>query len=170
MLCFLTLIISTVLLNTSCFGVVASQDQQCYTFMYDDSSCPESWHYWGNSCYKITELKVTWADAKDECRNMGGVLAAPSSNQENEFIAQLVPDYWIWIDCNDLEVEGIWKCRDGNVEVAYINWYSGEPNNAGVGEDCAVVATRRNQQWHDASCSRKEKAIYKMAGRPVIHV
>ena len=78
----------TALLESSCIGVVASQDQQCYTFMYDDSSCPESWHYWGNSCNMITETRFTWSGAKDECRNLGGVLAAPSSDQENEFIVQ----------------------------------------------------------------------------------
>ena len=166
----LLLVTFTALLDSSCIRAVVSQDQQCSTFMRDDSTCPESWHYWGISCYKITEAAFTWADAKEECRNLGGVLAALSSNQENEFIAQVVSADWIWIDCNDLEVEGIWKCREGNVEVAYINWYSGEPNNAFVGEDCAVIATWGNQQWHDASCSRKEKAICKMAGRPVLHV
>ncbi|XP_071795640.1 perlucin-like protein [Asterias amurensis] len=140
--------------------------------MYDDSSCPESWHYWGNSCYKITETAFTWADAKEECRNLGGVLAAPSSNQENEFIAQLVPDDWIWIDCNDLEVEGIWKCRDDSVEVAYRNWHDGEPNNA-IEEDCAAVAAFAswgNNQWFDRSCIISERALCKVAGRPVLHV
>ena len=103
---------------------------------------------------------------------MGGVLAAPSSNQENEFIAQLVPDYWIWIDCNDLEVEGIWKCRDDSVEVAYRNWHDGEPNNA-IEEDCAAVAacaTWGNNQWFDRSCIISERALCKVAGRPVLHV
>ena len=107
MLCFVTLIFSTVLLITSVYGVVASQDQQCFTFMYDDSSCPESWHYWGNSCYKITETALTWSDAIDECKNLGGVLAAPSSDQENDFIVNLMPENSVvWIDCNDQEVEG----------------------------------------------------------------
>ena len=130
MLCFLTLIISTVLLNTSCFGVVASQDQQCYTFMYDDSSCPESWHYWGTSCYMVTGTKFAWSEARDECRNMGGVLAVPSSDQEHDVIVNLMLENTnVWIDCNDLEVEGTWECKEGNVEVSYRNGGDGEPNN-----------------------------------------
>ena len=172
MLCFVTLIFSTVLLNTSVYGVVASQDQQCFTFMYDDSSCPESWHYWGNSCYKITETALTWSDAIDECKNLGGVLAAPSSDQENDFIVNLMPENSaVWIDCNDKEVEGRWKCREGNVEVAYRNWNDGEPNDADGGEDCAVLIEQfaRNRQW-DARCSRLEISLCKMAGKPVIHV
>ena len=65
----------------------------------------------------ITETRFTWSGAKDECRNLGGVLAAPSSDQENDFIAQVVSADWMWIDCNDLKVEGKLKCREGNVEV-----------------------------------------------------
>ncbi|XP_071796330.1 C-type mannose receptor 2-like [Asterias amurensis] len=148
------------------------ENQQCSTFMRDDSSCPESWHSWGISCYRVTETRFTWSDAKDECRNLGGVLGAPSSDQENEFIAQLFPlDDAVWIDCNDIEDEGRWKCREGNVEVAYRNWYPGEPNNYQGDEDCAVLASWRNErQWHDGKCSRLEKALCKMAGRPVLHV
>ena len=161
----------TVLLDSCCFGVVASVDQRCYTFAYNDSSCPESWHYWGNSCYKITEMIFSWEDAKDECRNLGGVLATPSSDQENEFITQLLAVGMVWIDCNDKDVEGIWECREGNAEVAYRNWYDGEPNNDGD-EDCAVVSIWNNKrQWHDLSCiHRSERAVCKMAGRPVLHV
>ena len=81
---FVFFISFTALLESCCFGEVASQDQQCSTFMSDDSSCPESWHYWGISCYRVTEKTFTWADAKDECRNLGGVLGVPSSDQENE--------------------------------------------------------------------------------------
>ncbi|XP_033639098.1 perlucin-like protein [Asterias rubens] len=136
--------------------------------MYDDSSCPESWHYWGNSCYQITETAFTWSDAKRECRNMGGVLGVPSSDEENEFIGQLA-DGVVWIDCNDLEEEGRWKCREGNVEVAYRNWMSGEPNDVDD-EDCAFVTPRgNNHQWFDWSCSRSVRAICKMAARPVLH-
>ena len=172
MLCFVTLIFSTVLLNTSVYGVVASQDQQCFTFMYDDSSCPESWHYWGISCYKITERAFTWSDAKDKCISLGGVLAAPSSDQENEFIVELIPTGWLWIDCTDLEAEGLWKCREGNVEVSYRNWYSGEPNNKADDEDCAVLLDTLigRRQWLDVSCNLVKRAICKMTGVPVLHV
>ncbi|XP_071801392.1 perlucin-like protein [Asterias amurensis] len=140
--------------------------------MYDDSSCPESWHYWGTSCYRITEATFTWADAKDECRKLGGVLGVPSSDQENDFTVQLIPlGGAVWIDCNDLDVEGKWKCREGNVEVAYRNWCSGEPNNEDD-EECAVLANgwRSERKWHDVKCSRAERALCKIAGRPVLHV
>ena len=83
------LVTFTALLDSYCIRVVKSQDQ----------------HYWGISCYKISETKFTWSDARDECKNLGCVLAVPSSDQENEFAAQL-SDGVVWIDCNDQEVGG----------------------------------------------------------------
>ena len=84
---------------------------------------------------------------------------------------QLIPTGWLWIDCTDLEIEGRWKCREGNVEVSYRNWYYGEPNNAADAEDCAVLDTwDRRRQWHDVSCNRVERAICKIAGRPVLQL
>ena len=55
----------------------------------------------------ITETRFTWADAKDECRNLGGVLGVPSSDPEHEFIAQLIPTGGtVWLDCTDIDVGG----------------------------------------------------------------
>ncbi|XP_033639091.1 perlucin-like protein [Asterias rubens] len=118
----------------------------------------------------VTETRFTWADARDECINLGGVLAVPSSDQENEFNLQL-SDEIVWINCNDREVEGRWKCEEGKVEVAYRNWDPNEPNNQGD-EDCAAFDTQfeRNRQWNDLVCSRLEKALCKTAGRPVLQV
>ncbi|XP_071801390.1 perlucin-like protein [Asterias amurensis] len=172
MYCVFFTFVCTALLDSCCFGVVASRYEQCYTFMYENRSCPEHWHYWGISCYKITEMRFTWADARDECRNLGGVLGVPSSDPEHEFIAQLIPTGGtVWLDCNDIYVEGNWKCREGNVEVAYRNWYFTEPNNKGD-EDCAALNNGygNESQWHDVSCSREERALCKMADRPLLHV
>ena len=66
----------------------------------------------------------------------------------------------------------MWKCREGNVEVAYRNWRYGEPNNW-QDEDCVVLSMglgADKRQWVDGSCSNSVRAICKMAGRPVLHV
>ena len=172
MLYFVLYLLVSALLRNCCVGVIASRHQQCFTFMSDNSSCPESWHYWGNSCYKITETRFSWSDARDECRNLGGVLAVPSSDQENEVIVNWVPDDSnVWIDCNDQEVRGIWKCREGNVEITYRNWDPTQPNNK-VNEQCVVLSTmwEMKRQWFDVSCQRDNKAVCKMAARPFLQV
>ncbi len=164
-------IFSTALLENCCFGVVASRDKRCFTFMYDNSSCPESWHLWDNSCYMTTESSFTWFKAIDECRNLGGILAAPSSTQENDLIVSLIPKGgYVWIDCTDQDVEGTWECREGNVEVTYRNWYPNEPNNEGD-EDCAIISRAVGlTEWHDVGCNWVCRVVCKMAGRPVLQV
>ena len=110
------------------------------------------------------------ADAKDECRNLGGVLGVPSSDQENEFIVTLIPkDENVWLNCNDLDVEGNWKCREGKVEVAYRNWDAGQPDE--YDEDCVAHFTLGNYNgWHDVDCNSKYVAVCKLAFRPVLRV
>ncbi|XP_071807855.1 lectin BRA-3-like [Asterias amurensis] len=102
------------------------------------------------------------------------VLVVPTSDQENEFISQFILTYGrVWIDCNDLEVEGTVKCREGNEDVAYRNWYSSQPNNRNGDEDCAVLTTMWGSikgQWHEVNCYSPLPALCKMAGRPVFHV
>ena len=37
--------------------------------------------------------------------------------------------------------------------LSYTNWYSGEPNNSGSGEDCAVSQSNIGYGWNDGVCS-----------------
>ena len=65
----------------------------------------------------------------------------------------------------------MWKCREGNVEVAYRNWGDEEPDGQ-ERENCVALSTRwvGKRRWGDAECGRIEKALCKIAGRPVLHV
>ena len=139
----------------SCFlnQVKAVQSQVCYTFV---DSCPASWHHWGNSCYRLTDSSFHWSSARDECIKLGGILAVPRSLEENDLIVTLIPDGKnAWIDCNDLETEGIWECREGNMEVTYRNWDDGQPNNNQ--QHCAYISRYwgSQHQWHDIALCHK---------------
>ncbi|KAI1887285.1 hypothetical protein AGOR_G00188670 [Albula goreensis] len=55
----------------------------------------------------------------------------------------------VWIGLTDRENEGTWKWVDGTtLTTGY--WRSGEPNNAGSGEDCAAM---HPEGWNDLPCS-----------------
>ena len=156
----------------SCFviQVVAVQSQVCYTFV---DPCPASWHHWGNSCYMVTDSSFPWSSARDECIKFGGILAVPRSLEENDFIATLIPDGKnAWIDCNDLETEGIWECREANMEVTYRNWGNGQPNNRYDQEHCAYISRYwgSRRQWYDEHCDTNHLAVCKQGTRPLIHI
>ena len=167
------LILASALLDSCYFKRVASQETQCFTFMSHHSSCPESWHHWGDSCYRITDSNVLWSNAGDECGKLDGVLAAPSSSQENNVILDLIENNEeVWIDCNDLEVEGTWECKEGNVEVSYRNGGDGEPNNYLGNEHCALISKMygNRRQWLDGTCDMRYSAVCKVPRKPILHV
>ncbi|XP_038058762.1 lactose-binding lectin l-2-like [Patiria miniata] len=121
-------------------------------------ACPPPWIQWGGKCYRAVMEHLTWLQAKDECINFGSVLVVPQSQKETDFLIRLVPP-WFWINCNDLEEEGTWKCWDGTDEVEFRNWATGEPNDKRGTEDCAQVLS--GGKWNDNLCDKQLPAICK---------
>ena len=81
--------------------------------------CPRQ-HQWGASCYLETESKFPWSSARDECAKLGGILAVPQSQEENDFIVDYVisANSTAWIDCTDKQTEGVWVCEEDGMEVS----------------------------------------------------
>lgn len=69
---------------------------------------------WGRSYYKIYNEHKNYRDAEVQCVTDGAHLAIPRSNDENNFIAGLIPNKRIWIGINDIDAEGIYVTVDGS--------------------------------------------------------
>ena len=74
--------------------------------------CPSTWIQWEGNCYKATGQALTYTQAREECVQMGGMMVVPQSDSETQFLLQFMPGAagvegsWIWIDCNDIQVDG----------------------------------------------------------------
>ena len=72
--------------------------------------CHPTWIQWRDKCYKVTE-PLPWSEARDECVKMGGVMATPNCEKEAQFLKAITPTTssrrHLWINCNDLEEEGL---------------------------------------------------------------
>ena len=65
-------------------------------------------------------------------------------------------DHLYWLGMTDEVVEGIWKWSDTDTKVEVTDWYPGEPQDAGAGEDCAVYSPGHEEfKWADVGCARK---------------
>lgn len=97
----------------------------------------------------------TWTSARDYCFSLGGYLAWPRNQQENDFMATMAYDvliqsglfHAIWIGITDQVVEGVYTDVFGN-NITYTNWNGGEPNNTG-NEDVVEMYPRDNGEWND---------------------
>ncbi|XP_038071997.1 CD209 antigen-like protein E [Patiria miniata] len=121
--------------------------------------CAAPWKKWGGSCYLITQKPLTYDDASEACRGLGAKMAAPHSDQENDFLASLAQGSAIWVACTDRRQEGEWECegsQDG--QGIYTNWREGEPSNGGH-EDCVFLRPIDLNKWNDVPCKIAVRAV-----------
>ena len=128
-----------------------------------DGSCPRQvcltdWVAWNSFCYKRLPKLLTWAEGVLECQAMGADMIAPSSPEESQFLlSEIVGDQYFSVNCNDIEDEGQWVCRDNN---GYLNWRPGEPNG-GLRENCALMGGYFGNEVIDSICSYERVIICK---------
>ena len=105
----------------------------------------------GEKCFRYFTTNLNWQDARQECLEHGSDLAAPTTQEENDFLNS--NGFQGWIGWNDIASEGSWTSASGDALVSYTRWYAGigEPNNAGGDEDCVAMDNLGN--WYDLPCS-----------------
>lgn len=108
----------------------------------------------------------SWSEALTYCRSLGGELVKINSEEENEFVLNLVRDQaasvkqvWIGMSWDSTGQDYFWS--DGSVPV-YENWANGEPNGFSF-EPCTQMYTARanslnlpnraSGRWNDIPCS-----------------
>ena len=105
---------------------------------------------WGNSFFKIYNANMKYDDAKAQCESDGTFLAIPRSQDENDFIWDLIDRerMWrgAWIGIHDIKHEGLFVGVDGS-KISWTNWYYGEPNDAD-GEN-GVEISYYSGRWND---------------------
>ena len=122
---------------------------------------PDDAKVFNNHSYYIFDTSMTWAQAKKYCEDLGGHLVTITTNEEQEFIKQLIAEKYsqnkkFWIGASDTEVEGTWKWVTDEA-FSYNNWGNGEPDNL-YNQDFAIIQnytisktnyTIGDYQWDD---------------------
>lgn len=96
--------------------------------------------------YYCSLAPATWPAAKLACELQGGHLAIIETQEENEFLADLLTLQSAWIGLSDSQSEGWFKWVNGQIP-NYTNWYQGQPNNYGNNQD--YVEMLDDGQWND---------------------
>lgn len=102
----------------------------------------------GDSSYLVLENSMTRSEALAYAASTGGTLLRVDSKEEQDFIINTFwEDRGIYLDATDVGQEGVWVNSDGEA-LTYTDWFGGGPNNAGGGQDYAVIALE-NGLWDD---------------------
>jgi len=59
------------------------------TWLLEDGSCPDDWHYYSGSCFFASEKNRSQPKARQECQKMGGDLASISNQDEMNFVENI---------------------------------------------------------------------------------
>eukprot|EP00918_Siedleckia_nematoides_P036441 GHVU01079192.1.p1 GENE.GHVU01079192.1~~GHVU01079192.1.p1 ORF type:complete len:152 (+),score=11.29 GHVU01079192.1:107-562(+) len=117
--------------------------------------CPNGFHRWNNSCYKIiTDASYNWPEAKGLCQSMGADLVTIETSQEDYFLRHWIKQRGIkmnlWINLNDMAVEGHWM--SGPERRAAYTGFCNPPSNSGGKEHC-VHLSQTTHCWNDNRCA-----------------
>jgi len=105
--------------------------------------------------YAFCTFTRTWTDARTECKKRSGDLVVIDDAEENAaLVAQGLATpgtngAW-YIGISDLALEGTFVWLDG-IPPAFVSWNVGEPNDAGMAEDCTVLPNATGL-WNDQGC------------------
>ncbi|XP_071348972.1 macrophage mannose receptor 1-like [Trachinotus anak] len=127
--------------------------------------CADGWTQLvsGRSCYMVfpgpSSSKMTWYEARDYCRAIGGDLLSIHSTAELQKLQQRYGTYWIGLSAPDPITGYVWS--DGS-PVNFQHWEDGEPNNKNNVESCAEFRPYRWDTigtWNDVQCEKYNEWI-----------
>ena len=119
---------------------------------------PQASYIYNGHLYELYDHRATFAHARVTASQKGGHLVSITSSGEQTAVMNLIkgdsgwdyPNMGWYIGASDSAKEGTWKWDSGEA-FSYKNWNSGEPNNAGGGENYAAVLI--NGKWNDVTGS-----------------
>jgi alpha-tubulin suppressor-like RCC1 family protein len=107
-------------------------------------------------CYYLLATN-SWTASEAIAVNLGGHLVTINDASEQTWVFNTFSTYGgtnrqLWIGLNDLAQKGTYVWASGE-SLTYSNWYPGEPNNFGAGEDYGMIfpaPDSRAGYWNDA--------------------
>ncbi|XP_008334648.1 E-selectin isoform X2 [Cynoglossus semilaevis] len=128
---------------------------------FQDQRTAQAWTY-----NYSTSPNQRWTQARQWCRNHFTDIVSIHSQEETDFINELLPlhtkYYWIGIS---RVTSGVWTWEDTNETVpeAFQNWAEGEPDDI-PDQDCVEIYIKRDKdtaRWNNEKCnSRKGTVCY----------
>ncbi|XP_062830016.1 CD209 antigen-like protein A isoform X3 [Anolis carolinensis] len=114
------------------------------------NSCPTKWAMKEKNCYYFSTEKKNWTDALWHCVNQESDLVSIWSDEEQSFLKDNLNALTHWLGMTDIETDGKWRWKEGNLHVSTAFWDKGEPERSQE-KNCGII--QPNGRWSSAVCS-----------------
>ncbi|XP_030267216.1 ladderlectin-like isoform X2 [Sparus aurata] len=126
-------------------------------------SCSAGWAKFGSRCFNFISSEKTWVEAERYCLRFGTNLASVHSQEEYEFVQEVVRGTTgrfpqAWLGANDAVKDGAWLWSDGSKFYDGF-WAEFEPNNYMSKERCVVMNLSAFLLWGDVSCDLRRPFV-----------
>lgn len=101
--------------------------------------------------YELYDDILSWRDAEEYCKSLGGHLVTITSAKENDFVKSLAGKgnrEYVYIGATDESTEGTWKWINGEA-FSYSNFAEGEPSVNGYEMEDYIRLSASTGKWHD---------------------
>ena len=104
---------------------------QCCPLHIVEPSIDKNTFVFNNKFYKVVKNIKTWEEAEKYCKQLGGHIVSPLSEEENNFLIDIAKEVGfskeLWIGINKTNSD-IWKTAE-DLNTEYTNWIENEPAN-----------------------------------------
>ncbi|XP_037330535.2 tetranectin [Pungitius pungitius] len=120
-----------------------------------------------NKCFLANVVRKQYHTASEDCNAMGGVLAAPTSGDENDQLRDYVrqsigPHEQAWLGIQDMATEGTWADPMGS-SITFKNWDTSNSRapqpDGGKAHNCAVLSGAAGGKWFDENCREEKPSV-----------
>jgi hypothetical protein len=114
------------------------------------------------TCFRFFPNATQWAQAENNCEQVGAHLAVVESAVEDQALQQAYDlTFFVWLGLTDVVQEGTYRWANGGTLMgsSYTNWQPGEPTN----QDGAVY---NQNQWRMVPISSVYPALCEYDGIP----
>ncbi|KAM9349892.1 macrophage mannose receptor 1-like [Symphorus nematophorus] len=131
------------------------------------TNCPNQWEriHSTNYCYRLfhsLNVPVTWYEARDYCRAIGGDLLSIHSGAEIPHMPYSSGGFWIGLSAPDPATGFVWS--DGS-PLQFQQWADGQPNNKNNMQSCVEMIRPRHSSrwyWNDVHCEKNNGWLCKI--------
>ena len=132
---------------------------------YVSATCPKTWIYLRDSCYKFSNRTLIWSEAQYDCEALGSNLAIVNSRAEQKALASYVKEQ-TWIGLQNVTSRWLWV--DGSA-ATYTHWIPDQPDNHLGAEHCAEMkpgSSIHKGRWNDINCNTHLNYVCEISGKP----